>query len=231
MPYINWINEAIRLIKLYFKALGIKQSQLTLKYERIEELSITSEESDYIKLKQLTQSEFKFLVESDEGKYLNQILEKTDSLKTLFYSQKAQKRTENFDIREYFKLLEQVQNSGLPEEELLIEEARVELKREKWIKKYNDLWTAGSQMDNQSQSTYNKSTTGQTQNHVKIKTIDILVKEYQTSKELNQEVGIQRLASKLTSQQQICQNWLNKFNEMFNAQGQFEPKGGKTQIQ
>ena len=89
MPYINWINEAIRLIKLYFKALGIKQSQLTLKYERIEELSITSEESDYIKLKQLTQSEFKFFVESDEGKYLNQILEKTDSLKTLFYSQKA----------------------------------------------------------------------------------------------------------------------------------------------
>lgn len=52
---------------------------------------------------------------------------------------KAQKRSEQFDPNKYFKLLENVQNSGLPEETFVIEEARIELKREKWIKKFNDL--------------------------------------------------------------------------------------------
>lgn len=57
----------------------------------------------------------------------------------MFDTQLAQKRNDNFDQAEYFKLLEKIQNSGLPEEPLLIEEARIELKREKWMKKYNDL--------------------------------------------------------------------------------------------
>lgn len=28
-----------------------------------------------------------------------------------------------------------------------------------------------------------------------------------------------------------CLNWLNKFNEIFNSQDQFEPKGGLRQIE
>ena len=42
-------------------------------------------------------------------------------------------------MNKYFKLLENIQSSGLPEEASIIEEAKVELKRERWIKKYNDL--------------------------------------------------------------------------------------------
>jgi len=54
------------------------------------------------------------------------------------------KRAENFDQLAYFKLLEQVQNSGLPIQESIIEEARIEHKREKWIKKFHDLQSAGN---------------------------------------------------------------------------------------
>lgn len=34
-PYINWINKAIKVVKQYYKVLGLKQGQLNL-YEPIE---------------------------------------------------------------------------------------------------------------------------------------------------------------------------------------------------
>jgi hypothetical protein len=52
---------------------------------------------------------------------------------------KATKRDPFFDIQKYFKFLEHVQNSGLPVNIDTIEDAKVELKKERWIKKYNDL--------------------------------------------------------------------------------------------
>jgi len=42
-------------------------------------------------------------------------------------------------MNKYFKLLDNIQSSGLPVEDNIIEEAKIELKREKWIKKFNDL--------------------------------------------------------------------------------------------
>lgn len=94
---------------------------------------------------QLTQPKFKFFQTTEEGDLLTQILNKTNALKEQFIEMKAQKRSEHFDPNKYFKLLDNVQNSGLPEEASVIEEARIELKREKWIKKFNDLQQTGKQ--------------------------------------------------------------------------------------
>ena len=54
--------------------------------------------------------------------------------------------------------------------------------------------------------------------HVRIKTLDVLIKEYQSNPELNQDSTCQQLAQKLISQQSKCLNWLNKFNDIFNSQ-------------
>ena len=39
----------------------------------------------------------------------------------------------------YFRVLDNITHSGLPLEEKIVEEARLEHKRENWIKKYTDL--------------------------------------------------------------------------------------------
>lgn len=39
----------------------------------------------------------------------------------------------------YFKILENLCNCGMPVEQNIIDEAKMELKRQKWIKKYNDI--------------------------------------------------------------------------------------------
>ena len=129
-----------------------------------------------------------------------------------------------------------MQNSGLPEEQNVIEEARIELKREKWIKKFNDLQQAGNQplqlsMQNQdSQISHSNPQPGSSQ-HVRIKTVDVLVKEYRQSEELHLDDYCQNLHKKLIVQQASCQKWLDKFNDCFNMMGHFEPKGGQSQIQ
>ena len=82
---------------------------------------------------------FELFKDSEVGRYLIQILQRTDALDTEFKSQRDQKRSENFDMNKYFKLLDNIQSSGLPVEDNIIEEAKIELKREKWIKKFNDL--------------------------------------------------------------------------------------------
>lgn len=88
---------------------------------------------------------FLFFRETNHGKYLLQILSKTNALIGDFHKMKEQKRTENFDLNAYFKLLDYFYNCGLPVEPSIIEEAKAELKREKWIKKYNDIQTVGNQ--------------------------------------------------------------------------------------
>ena len=84
-----------------------------------------------------------FLSESDEGIYIQQIIQKVDNIIQDFEQQKLKKSEDSFDLQKYFKLLENIQNSGLPIEEEVVDRARVELKREKWIKKFNDLQQAG----------------------------------------------------------------------------------------
>ena len=64
--------------------------------------------------------------------------------------------------------------------------------------------------------------------HVRIKTIDVLVKEFQSNPDIQDDCQV--FASKLIEQQQACQNWLDKFQELFNRNEQFEPKGGNEQI-
>lgn len=88
---------------------------------------------------------FLFFRETNHGKYLLQILSKTNALIGDFHQMKEQKRSENFDLNGYFKLLDNFYNCGLPVEQNIIEEAKAELKREKWIKKYNDIQTVGNQ--------------------------------------------------------------------------------------
>ena len=88
---------------------------------------------------------FLFFRETNHGKYLLQILSKTNALIGEFHMMKEQKRTENFDLNAYFKLLDNFYSCGLPVEQSVIEEAKAELKREKWIKKYNDIQMVGNQ--------------------------------------------------------------------------------------
>jgi hypothetical protein len=54
MPYIFWINKAAQMVKMYSKALGLKQTQLNL-YEHIEcaDKSPYASLSDYNALIQL----------------------------------------------------------------------------------------------------------------------------------------------------------------------------------
>lgn len=87
---------------------------------------------------------FLFFRDTNHGKYLMQILAKTNALIGEFHKMKEQKRAENFDLNAYFKLLENFYNCGLPVEQSIVEEAKAELKREKWIKKYNDIQMIGN---------------------------------------------------------------------------------------
>ena len=64
--------------------------------------------------------------------------------------------------------------------------------------------------------------------HVRIKTIDVLVKEFQSNPDIQDDCQI--FANKLIDQQKACQLWLDKFQELFNKNEQFEPKGGNQQI-
>jgi len=67
--------------------------------------------------------------------------------------------------------------------------------------------------------------------HIRIKNLEVLVKEFQTSPEINQDETCQKMAEKLQEQQKSCQNWLDKFQKIFNAVGQFDPKGGLEQVE
>jgi hypothetical protein len=87
---------------------------------------------------------FLFFRETNHGKYLLQILAKTNALIGDFHRMKEQKLAENFDLNAYFKLLDNFYNCGLPVEPSIVEEAKAELKREKWIKKYNDIQMMGN---------------------------------------------------------------------------------------
>ena len=151
MPFVFWINRAVQIIKQYCKSLGLKQSQLQL-YDPLEEHpSFTSPYStlnDNEALYKLTQqmlpgAQMNFFSQMDEGKNLNAILEKTEELKREMEFNKANKRDIMFDSQKYFKFLEHVQNCGLPINSALVDEAKVELKKERWIKKFNDLQQAG----------------------------------------------------------------------------------------
>ena len=70
---------------------------------------------------------------------------KTQELKWELENNKINKRDQFFDTHRYFKFLESLQTSGLPVNQKIIEEAKVELKKERWIKKFNDLQQAGNQ--------------------------------------------------------------------------------------
>ena len=75
----------------------------------------------------------------DEGKHIKQILKSTQNLKEELEQYKKDKRDPNFDINNYFKFLEHFQNCGLPVKNEILEDVKIELKRERWIKKFNDL--------------------------------------------------------------------------------------------
>lgn len=125
LPYIFWINKATRLIKQYSRALGLKNNQLKI-YDQIEVENLHVKENEFEKENnfealntlcvELQTPRFKFMASTEEGSLLLQILDKTNALKTNFYEMMTQKREEDFDQGKYFKLLENIQNSGLPEE-------------------------------------------------------------------------------------------------------------------
>lgn len=146
LPFVFWFNKSSKLIKNYSRAIGVKSSQLNF----IDCIDLKQETSPYKDFEsnfellmaihtQLQTDMFKFFGSTEEGKFIEQILEKTNAVKDQFYELKQQKREPDFDLAKYFKMLDQVQNSGLPVEAAIVEEARIELKREKWIKKFNDL--------------------------------------------------------------------------------------------
>ena len=87
MPYIFWTNKAVKIIRAYNRALGLKQNQLNL-YDFIDESSNSikyspelrnlvnpyEKESNYHSMLALTADlktpKFEFLNESEEGKYI-----------------------------------------------------------------------------------------------------------------------------------------------------------------
>jgi len=70
----------------------------------------------------------------------------------------------------------------------------MELKREKWIKKYQDLQLSGLQQSSESGSGQN----------IKMKSIDQLVKDYQHCPELNTHAECIALYKNLVEQQDSC---------------------------
>ena len=56
---------------------------------------------------------------------------------------KLQKNNEDFKFNSYFECLEDLLNCGMPISQQLLDEAKVELKKEKWITKFIDLQVAG----------------------------------------------------------------------------------------
>lgn len=152
---IFWLVLSAKIVRQYCRAIGLKHSQLKL-IDLSEESSSQREtenpyqrNSDYDTLvvlcNELTSAEavklakFEFLRDTDQGRLLLQIMDKTNSIVSKFGEERRSKRSENFDTAAYFKLLDNVCHSGLPVEEQVVEDARLELKREKWIKRYNDL--------------------------------------------------------------------------------------------
>ena len=121
------------------------------------------------------------------------ILDKTNAIVSEFEAERKVKRSENFDTAAYFKLLDNLSHSGLPVESSVVEDARLELKREKWIKKYNDLQQIGftnnaaasvSQHDSQSVHTITTSHAPGQAGSISIKKLEALSKEFQVSQEL-----------------------------------------------
>ena len=77
---------------------------------------------------------------------------------------------------QYFKVCENLISSGLPDEGNMVEVAKQELKKEKWIKRYHDLQACVPE------SKETQSGAGaQTGSYVRMKTIDVLVKDFQNS--------------------------------------------------
>ena len=81
-------------------------------------------------------------------------------------------------MNEYIRNIETLCQSSLPIERALIDEARTELKREKWIKKFYDLQLPSQQ-------------------NVRIKQLDSLFKEYRASVDLQSDTQCTELAQQL----------------------------------
>lgn len=86
MPFIFWINKAVKLIKAYCRTLGYKTSSLNL-YDTIEEPEEVQNqfemETNYetlLKLnKQLELVGFVFFKQTEEGKLIKEILDATQA--------------------------------------------------------------------------------------------------------------------------------------------------------
>ena len=105
---------------------------------------------------------------------MSDIHDKTLALVDQFKKQRANKRNEGFDMNGYFSLLEQIQKSNMPLLPDEIELARDEQKREKWIKKYNDIQLAGKSDTLQQSQILEDSQVGGS--NVRIKNLEALVK-------------------------------------------------------
>lgn len=91
-------------------------------------------------------------------------------------------------------MLENISNSGLPVEQDIIDEARAELKREKWIKKYNDIQMIGNPAprfsDSQDSASQSKGILMKPEKDknalppVRIKNLELLIKEFSSSPEI-----------------------------------------------
>eukprot|EP00356_Strombidium_inclinatum_P006436 CAMPEP_0170488088 /NCGR_PEP_ID=MMETSP0208-20121228/6711_1 /TAXON_ID=197538 /ORGANISM="Strombidium inclinatum, Strain S3" /LENGTH=132 /DNA_ID=CAMNT_0010762531 /DNA_START=2987 /DNA_END=3385 /DNA_ORIENTATION=- len=131
----------------------MKKNQLVDLYETVDEYvcvkdhseiptNVFEKQTDFDSLSELIKvlesSPFAFLAKSQEAKYLLQIQKKTVQLTEEFSKMREAKRDESFKIGTYFSLLEQVQKSGMPLQASILEAARAESKKEKWVKKYNE---------------------------------------------------------------------------------------------
>lgn len=65
---------------------------------------------------------------------------------------------------------------------------------------------------------------------IQIKALDVLIKEFQSSKELYEDQKCSELNAQLLNQQKSCQEWLDKFYACFNSNGDLDPPGGSKAI-
>ena len=96
---------------------------------------------DYNVLLELTSEmeKFRFFKETEQGRHIINLKSKTEQAIQTFEQLKSRKRSEDFDIMNYLKFLDNLTHSGLPLKAEVVEDARLEHKRENWIRKYNDL--------------------------------------------------------------------------------------------
>ena len=114
-------------------------------------------------------------------------------------------------MSEYIRNIDALCQSTLPIERALIDEARTELKREKWIKKFYDLQLPSQQ-------------------NVRIKQLDSLFREFRASGDLQNDTQCTELAQQLERQHKACLQWKEQLDGLFNEQGQFDPRQGNEQI-